>query len=289
MSSYILPTLKTSIAVFILCYTCNYFSRQNILQSARRKSLEDKLVEKFSKAGYMFEFESIQRIAFGSIFMSFIFGLLVSQIAAMIFPLIVVAVANFYLEVRAKSIQESLGRINDEVCFSLARNLRAGHSLEAGIYAASNEFEHSKVIRLIVRELNGGLPLVAAIKKLSTSENADLDAAEKTLCATISLAQEMGGNSARIFERIGDNFHQSYELGEDTNSALAQVRMSVYVIGILPIVMFVFSFMLGSNSAMFLFTNPIGWFCLITGSFLEIAGILWMKKMVDGGVKVWNF
>ena len=141
----------------------------------------------------------------------------------------------------------------------------------------------------IARHVGRGETLASSIQRLGTSKQPALNMGEKILCATISLAQEMGGNSARVFERIGDNFHQSYELNEETNAALTQVRMSVYVISLLPIVMLLFSFLLGSDSAIFLFTQPIGWFCLILGIALESSGIIWMKKMVDSGVKVWNF
>jgi len=289
MSSFFDPLLRLLLALAIFYFLYWFSNSKSMYQNHRRITFESNLVERFRKAGFDFEIGSIRRITFSAIFLSVVLGLLISPVIAFVLPLAGFVGAWFFLEQKTKSERNLAERVNDDVCFFLARNLRAGHSLHAGIVAAASEFPGSNVVVAIVRYLRGGSTLLGAIKKLSSSENVELDSAEKTLCATISLAQEMGGNSARVFERIGDNFHQSYELGEDTNSALAQVRMSVYVIGFLPVVMFAFSFMLGSDSAMFLFTNPIGWVCLIAGSILEVAGIIWMKKMVDNGVRVWNF
>ncbi len=289
MSSFFYPLIGLLFSGVMLLVVFWFFKSRSIFQNQKRAAFEEKLIDRFTQSGYAFEIESIRRIVIGATFLCVSIGLLISPVLALLMSLAGAAAGWFLLEQRTKSLRMKSERVNDDVCFFLARNLRAGHSLEMAIVAAANEFPGSKVVAAIVRYLRAGPGLLGAIKKLSSSESIVLDSAEKTLCATISLAQEMGGNSARVFERIGDNFHQSYELGEDTSAALAQVRMSVYVIGILPVVMFAFSFMLGSDSAIFLFTNPIGWVCLIMGSALEVAGVFWMKKMVDNGVRIWNF
>ncbi len=251
--------------------------------------VEGCLAKKFRQAGYIFDLESIRKLTFGAILISVIFGVLLTPILGIILPLVLLGLANLFLEHKAKVRKLISGRVNDDVCFFLARNLRAGHSLDVGIIKAKEEFPGSKVLDQIYYYLRGGSSLLVAIDKVRSLEGTNLDLSEKTLCATISLAQEMGGNSARVFDRVGDTVHQSYELGEDIDSALAQVRMSVYIISFLPVVMFLFSFILGSGSTMYLFTRPLGWVCLVIGLSLELAGILWMKKMVDEGVKIWSY
>ena len=107
------------------------------------------------------------------------------------------------------------------------------------------------------------------------------------LCGTIVLAHQMGGNSARIFERIGDCFHHTYELLGDTKSTIAQVKMSAMVISILPIGFLGLSTIMGLGGSTFLFDNPLGIMCLITGIGMEVIGIMWMRRMIRKGIGIW--
>ena len=111
---------------------------------------------------------------------------------------------------------------------------------------------------------------------------------EKMLCGTIVLAHKMGGNSARIFERIGDCFHHTYELSSDTKSALAQVKLSAMVISALPVGFLAISSLIGLGGTSFLFTEPIGIVCLVGGLTLQAIGIYWMRRMVQKGVGIWT-
>ena len=127
-----------------------------------------------------------------------------------------------------------------------------------------------------------------ALNQVVNDKSFDISNSERMFCATISIASEMGGNSARVFERIGDTFYQNYELKADTGAALAQVKISTVVIGLLPVGMLLFSLILGADATSFLFTNPIGLVCLILGGSLEIIGVCWMRLLVQRGVGIWT-
>lgn len=289
MFDFLISGSKFLLSILLIIFVLRYIDSISISKQYFVVKVEGCLAKKFRQAGYIFDLESIRKLTFGAILISVIFGVLLTPILGIILPLVLLGLANLFLEHKAKVRKLISGRVNDDVCFFLARNLRAGHSLDVGIIKAKEEFPGSKVLDQIYYYLRGGSSLLVAIDKVRSLEGTNLDLSEKTLCATISLAQEMGGNSARVFDRVGDTVHQSYELGEDIDSALAQVRMSVYIISFLPVVMFLFSFILGSGSTMYLFTRPLGWVCLVIGLSLELAGILWMKKMVDEGVKIWSY
>lgn len=147
-----------------------------------------------------------------------------------------------------------------DLCFSIARNLRSGQSLNASIETAekTNYIDMSKL------------------------DNNSLQV--KMLHATQVIANSMGGSSSKVFDKMGESMLFAKELKDETNSSLAQVRLSTYVISALPICLVLLSFLMGSKASLFLITNSIGWVCLSIGVSLEIAGIYWMKHQVNKSI-----
>lgn len=243
--------------------------------------------DRFNKAGFVYPRGSVRNIVVGVLLVSFLFGVVLSVYLGIVLSLFALAAIWFYLERKAKVNLLKQQNVNDEICYFLARSLRAGYTLEQSISRAGEQFPESRIANQLSFLLKSGYSIAKAAEKNIRESKTDVSSAEKMLCATIALANQMGGNSSRIFDRIGDNFHMCYELLDDTKSELAQVRLSAYLICGLPLVMFAISFLTGSNSNEFLFTNPIGIVCLTLGISLELAGIYWMKSMVKGGVGIW--
>lgn len=247
------------------------------------------IVNKFNAAGIYYDYEKLKSLIGLGFLVSILIGMLFSPYLAIVAPVVSFLGLLLFLKVSASSKMKKAKMVNDEICYFLARSLRAGHGLETSLIQANSSVSGSIAISQIVSQNRIGVSLSKAVANIGLNDSFGLKTPEKMLCATISLAHEMGGNSARIFDRIGDSFHQSYELHEETQAALSQVKLSAFVIGILPVVMFAFSLLLGSDSALFLFNQPLGWLCLVLGTLLEVIGALWMRKLVKQGVQVWTF
>lgn len=288
MSNALISIIELCVVVMFMTSARKIFiSPLGIMQSSET-GIIGILANRFSQAGLFYDEKTVKSLLIMVAAVSMLFGLVISPLLTLVAPLVSLTSVWLYLGSVARTKQHKALLVNDEICYFFARSLRAGHSLESSIMQVHKVFTGSVAISEITRRMRAGICLSAAVKNMSTSDRQDLSTSERMLCATISLAQEMGGNSARIFERIGDSFHQSYDLQEETSSSLAQVRMSAIVIGALPVVMVGFSLLFGSNSTTFLFTQPLGWVCLVTGLLLELIGVLWMKKLVRNGVKVWT-
>lgn len=246
------------------------------------------IVKLFHFAGYQYSRESVEKILSAGVFVSVLLGFNFSLLMAIVFPIIFITATMIFLIKKSHQKKTLDSCINDEISFAVARSMRAGQTLESSLRAVNEQFPKTYLISGLCNYLDAGLSTKVAVSRLCGFNN-EISTPEKVFCATVAIAHQMGGNSARIFERIGDTFHLSYELKSDTSAALAQVRMSAIVISVLPIVMILISFITGSDSISFLFTKPIGWGCLVVGVGLETIGVKWMNQLIKNGVGIWSY
>ena len=239
-------------------------------------------------AGYEYEDAKIKQLTIYFMVVVAIFGFMYSPIGIIICCGGAAIGGYLVLTFKARSYAIESLKFNDELCYSIARRLRSGESLIDALKNVQMQFTKSKLVSHVNRYVENGYSLEKAIKKTTLDNSVIANESEKMLCGTIALAHKMGGNSARIFERIGDCFHHTYELSSDTKAALSQVKMSALVISILPVAFLGMSSLMGMGGTTFLFTQPIGWIFLFFGLILQIIGILWMKKLVQKGVGLWS-
>lgn len=262
------------------------------IKTRKMKKSDPLLIQKFIElcfnAGYEYEVEKIKQLYVYYIFICSLFGYIVSPIGIFFGPILGSIGLILFLKYKQKTISNLSTQINDELCYSIARRLRSGEALIDALRNVQSQFNKSKLIAYINKHIENGYSLEKAIEKSTNNEIIVVNESEKMLCGTIALAHQMGGNSARIFERIGDCFHHTYELSDDTKAALSQVRISAMVISVLPVGFLAMSALMGLGGTSFLFTDPIGIICLVLGITLQTIGILWMKKMVNKGVGVWT-
>lgn len=286
MSSYAFALIQLLIGLFMLIGLRIAIS-SNVIARADRFNIVTYVYNRCNAAGLEYTQDAIPRLIVIALVVSAIGGFLFSPMMAVVLPIVSAGSFVIFTFVRQRYLEQNSGRINDELCFFIARSLRAGQPLENAIAAAFDQFSNSPLLTHVIGHIRAGSTLAQSvshneIKKLS------LNTSEAMLCATIALANNMGGNSARVFERIGDSFHQEYELHHDTVASLSQVKTSAIVISCLPIGMFVLTLMSGGDSALFLFTHPVGWICLMLGFTLQLLGAMWMRRLVQKGVGIWT-
>ena len=288
----IFSTIKLLVTLNVLFFFL--YLLMTITKSKTRKvnNTESKLWLKVFRVvnggGYVYADAKIKQLSIYFIFVCSILGYLFSPFGIVLGPILGVLGLYVFLRVKEKSISQNAKQINDELCYAIARRLRSGESLIDALLYVQTQFKKSKLISNLNSYINNGLSLQRSIEKITDDHIVVTNESEKMLCGTIALAHQMGGNSARIFERIGDSFHHTYELVGDTSSALAQVRVSTLVISLLPVGFLSISTIMGIGGTAFLFTTPIGFVCLATGMVLQATGILWMKKLVQKGVGIWT-
>ena len=229
---------------------------------------------KVKAAGFEYEDPKIRQLVLYYIVVAGMIGFSINPLGVFISPVFAIIGLYAYLLYKERLLSISLQQINDELCYSIARRLRSGESLIDALKNVQKQYKKIKLVRYINKYIDNGYSVELAIEKTITNNTIIKNESEKMLCGTIVLAHQMGGNSARIFERIGDCFHHTYELLGDTKSTIAQVKMSAMVISILPIGFLGLSTIMGLGGSTFLFDNPLGIMCLITGIGMEVIGIM---------------
>lgn len=102
------------------------------------------------------------------------------------------------------------------------------------------------------------------------------------LAALWQVCEESGGAMAAALDRLVDGARETARLRAQIASELAGPRSTVRVLAFLPLVGLAMGFLLGINPLQFLLTTPWGWGCILGAVLLEVAGIVWVRKLVRG-------
>lgn len=282
----VLLTLLVLSACLLLLLSSNNLRARSTSHEEGRIWLE--IFSLVKSAGYEYEDAKIKQLTIYFMVVVAMFGFMYSPVGIIICCSGAAVGGYLMLTFKAKTYAVESLKINDELCYSIARRLRSGESLIDALRSVQSQFNNSKLLSHVNRYVENGYSLEKAIVKTTNDTNIVSNESEKMLCGTIALAHKMGGNSARIFERIGDCFHHTYELSSDTKAALSQVKMSAWVISLLPVGFLCMSSLMGLGGTTFLFTTPLGWVFLFFGLIMQLVGVLWMKRMVHKGVGLWS-
>lgn len=275
--------------VLVVCATTSFVCfTQSFYKTSHKFEQYYLRIESFlHQGGINYPKESNIRIGVLALLISALFGAVISPISMLLFPLFTITGFGVWLKLRIKSQYAQNQNVSDDICFSIARVLRSGQSLEQAIKSVSSSYPKSELLKPTFNLLESGISFSEAVSKSHEQHNNESFEETKLFSAALILSQQMGGNSARIFERIGEYYASMYELTQDCQASLSQVKLSAWVIGALPGAMLLLSFSTGADTLSFLFGHPIGWFCLVFGVGLETAGVMWMRKQIKSGVGKW--
>ena len=161
----------------------------------------------------------------------------------------------------------------------LARSLRAGHTLQSTLDLVSHEIPAplGKEMRITYEEQRLGLSVSQALRRMSDRvASQDL----RYFVTAVLIQAETGGNLAEILENIGTLIRDRLKLKGKVMALTAEGRFSALVLIGLPIVTFLFLYLMNRDYIMVLMTDPLGTKILTTGIVLVVFGALIMKKMV---------
>jgi tight adherence protein B len=162
----------------------------------------------------------------------------------------------------------------------MASTLKAGYSLMQGVEAVSQEVQDpmGKELRRIVVEARLGRPLEEAMGDAADRmDSLDFNWA----IMAITIQREVGGNLAELLLTVAETMTERERLRRDVKSLTAEGRMSAIVLGLLPPGLGVVMYGMNPAYIKVLFTDPTGQKLLGLAVVMIIAGILWMRKMVQ--------
>jgi tight adherence protein B len=162
----------------------------------------------------------------------------------------------------------------------IARAVRAGHPLAAGLGMAADEGPEplASEFRTTFEEQKFGLPFEEAMLGLGDRvEVVDV----RILITAILVQREVGGNLSEILETIAETMRARFNLKRQVRVYTAQGRMSGYTLAALPILVGGIIALINPAYMQTLFDETLGRGMLMAAGFLQLIGFLWIRRIVD--------
>ena len=162
----------------------------------------------------------------------------------------------------------------------IARALRSGHSLAAGMNLVASEMSPpiAKEFGATFEEQNLGSPMEEALENLCERvPNLDL----KFFSTAVVLQRQTGGDLAEILDKIGSLIRERFKIWGQVQALTGEGRLSGIVLLALPPVLFVAVYRMNPDYLMLLFTDDLGKKMLIGGIIIQLLGAVVIQKIIN--------
>jgi tight adherence protein B len=157
-----------------------------------------------------------------------------------------------------------------EACEILATELRAGRSAEQALITAAAACDD---LQRAVRALHLGGDLVASLRQIVDAP------AAVGLASAWATAHASGAGLAGVVERVTDELTAQLELRREIDSQLAAPRATARLLALLPLGGMALGMFLGVDPLRMLLDTTVGLCCLVIGSVLALAGVVWVDRL----------
>jgi tight adherence protein B len=90
----------------------------------------------------------------------------------------------------------------------------------------------------------------------------------------------VGGNLAEVLDKITETIRDRVRIKGELKAITAQGRISGIVISLLPVVLCLIIYMINPGHMSLLFTRPLGIIMLVFAGFMELTGIVMIRRIV---------
>lgn len=160
-----------------------------------------------------------------------------------------------------------------------ASALRAGHSTTRSLRLLAEELKAplNEEMARTVKELDVGHPLETALSSLVTRTGSrDLQ-----LWVTAMLVhRQTGGNLSAILDSLARRIRERAQMRGEVRALTAQARMSGLVVALAPLGFFLLLSATSRDQMQVLYSTPAGLVVLATGLAMQLAGFLWIRKIL---------
>lgn len=161
-----------------------------------------------------------------------------------------------------------------EISLRLARVIRSGVPLEAAIRRVDADMFHAhRNLNTAAHHLAVGRPIAQVASAWAQHSRSD---AERLLLGVLELGVETGADLAVALDAVGEAVRDDIEHDKRRRILLTQNQMSAAVLVCLPLVFA----LVASLTRGFVYGTPLGMGLLISGLLLDIAGVLWIRRLL---------
>jgi tight adherence protein B len=215
---------------------------------------------------------AVAGLIFGVIYGNAVIGV----VAFAVLALFVVAALNFLGGREKRRFENQL----PDTLTLISTSLRAGYSLLQATEAVAAEAPNptAREFGRAIAEARLGRPVVQALAGITQrTQSQDFEWA----VMAIEIQREVGGNLAEVLQTVAETMRQRNRLKGEIRALTAEGRISAIVLGFLPFAMAGFLFTTNPTYINTLFTNTFGIVAVIVGLVLMLAGIIWLRRIVN--------
>jgi tight adherence protein B len=258
------------------------------LQDVGKQSFLEKLTPEFFKVSKMFEQADLKMKPSALFGLALGFGLVGGLISTLLVNIYVAPVGGgvlfslpfIWLWWKRNSRLKKFAAQLPEAMELVARALRAGHSLAAGLHVVADEMPEpvSKEFGRVYEEQNLGISLEEALMHMCDRvPNLDL----RFFVTSVNIQRQKGGDLAEILDRIGHIIRERFKILGQVKALTAEGRLSGIVLIALPIGLFLMMLHMKPDYVRLLWTDPMGIKMSVGAIILMIIGSYAIKKIVD--------
>ena len=180
---------------------------------------------------------------------------------------------------RAGRLKKFAGQLPDAMEL-VARALRAGHSLAAGMHVVAEEMPAPicKEFGRVYEEQNLGIPLEEALKGMCDRvPNLDL----RFFVTSVVIQRQTGGDLAEILDRIGHIIRERIKILGQVKALTAEGRLSGIVLIALPIGLFFMMLWMKPDYIEMLWKEPMGIKMSVGAVISMLIGAYAIQKIID--------
>jgi len=227
----------------------------------------------------------IEMLALASVGLGLGLGMVV-LLGTTIMPLAVLAAAFgaylpiFYLRWKRTRRTEAFEAGLPDAIDLLARTIRAGHPLSAGLKMVAEEASQpiAGEFQQTFEEQRFGLPFDDAI--IAMADRVDL-VDVRILVTAILIQREVGGNLAEVLDNLASVIRARFTIRRQLRVYTAQGRFTGYTLALLPIIVGTVIYMLNPSYMQLLFTHPLGKLMVTVAAVMQVIGYYWIRRIVD--------
>src|SRR3954447_5198392 len=258
------------------------------LQEVNKQNILERLIPEFFRVSKMFEQADVKLkpsalfgIALGCALVGgLISTLLVNMYVAPVGGSILFSCPFIWLWYKRASRLKKFGAQLPEAMELVARALRAGHSLAAGLHVVADEMPDpiAKEFGRVYEEQNLGVSLDDALMHMCDRvPNLDL----RFFVTSVNIQRQTGGDLAEILDRIGHVIRERFKILGQVKALTAEGRLSGIVLIAMPIGLFLMMLHMKPDYVSLLWTDPMGQQMSVGAIILMLIGSYAIKKIVD--------
>jgi tight adherence protein B len=180
---------------------------------------------------------------------------------------------------RRVRLKRFAGQLSDALEL-VARALRAGHSLAAGMHVVAEEMPTpiADEFRRVYDEQNLGIPIEDALKSMCERvPNLDL----RFFVTSVLVQRQTGGDLSEILDKIGYVIRERFRILGQVQALTAEGRLSGVILIALPFALFLTMLYIKPDYVEKLWTHPLGIKMSVAALVAQLLGALVIKKIVN--------